>query len=127
MIYGIGTDIVSVLRLQEKIEKVEFVNLVFSANEQTYCNLKAKPAESFAARFAAKEAFLKALKSGMYATFNLSQIEVINDKNGCPYITLSEELRVISAKLIGTDNFKVHVSLSHTSEYATANVVIEIV
>jgi len=127
LIYGIGTDIVSVSRIHEKLKNEGFMDLVFSVREQNYCNSKAKPEENYAARFAAKESFLKALKNGMYATFNLSHIEILNDKLGSPNLILSDELRKISAKLIGTDNFKIHVSLSHTSEYATANVVIEIV
>ncbi len=128
MIYGIGTDIVEISRIKDKINKSPgFINLVFSSEEQKYCNSKSKPDESFAARFAAKEAFLKALKTGMYATFNLSKIEILNDNMGSPNVILSDEIKEITIKTIGAQYFNVHVSLSHTTAFATAMVVIEII
>ena len=127
MIFGIGTDLVEIARVNEKLEKnTGFVDLVYSVNEIAYCNSKTKSAESYAARFAAKEAFLKALKTGMFATITLNQIEVLNDKFGAPYFILSKEVESIVEKKTGTSNFKTHLSISHTSMFATAVVVIEI-
>ena len=127
MIFGTGTDIVEVKRISQRLENGNgFKNLVFSVEEITYCESKANPSENFAARFAAKEAFLKALGTGMYATFELSKIQIINNSNGSPSIILSEELKELVSVITGTKNFKILTSLSHTSKYATAVVLIEI-
>ena len=127
MIFGTGTDIVEVKRISQRLENGNgFKNLVFSNEEISYCESKANPSENFAARFAAKEAFLKALGTGMYATFELSQIQITNNPNGSPLINLSQQLKELVISIIGTENFKILTSLSHTSNYATAVVLIEI-
>ena len=128
MIFGIGTDLVEISRISQKLIKSEgFRDLIFSAREIEYCNSRSKPDESFAARFAAKEAFLKAMRTGMYATFNLYQIEILSEENGAPFITLSTEMMGIVTKTIGSSSIKINVSLSHTSAFASAFVVIEII
>ena len=93
MILGIGTDIVDVERIKKKISKGEdFKRMVFSEGEIKYCeNLKNK-FESYAARFAAKEAFLKAIGTGLLIDFDLKEIEVTNLSSGMPILKISENV-----------------------------------
>jgi holo-[acyl-carrier protein] synthase len=127
MILGIGTDVVEVERIAQKLtSRPGFVEMVFSEKEIAYCKKQTHTAESFAARFAAKEAFLKALGTGMEATFELSQIEVLNYENGKPYMVISDNLtKILHEKGIGK-SFVIHISLSHTKQMATAVVVLEV-
>lgn len=120
---GIGTDIVEVDRIAAKIEKGQgFRELVFSPVEIAYCEKQANKYESYAARFAAKEAFLKALGTGWAgsgAEFN--EIEIRNNEAGKPEIHLTGKARqLLSQRQIAS----VLVSLSHVKSVAMATVVI---
>lgn len=127
MIFGIGTDIVEVDRIAQKVQKGEgFVKQVFSEKEIEYCNKQANPAESYAARFAAKEAFLKALGQGLQATLELYQIEVSVQENGKPSLELADDIQFMISLATEQAPFVTHVSLSHTKTFATATVVLEI-
>lgn len=120
MIIGIGTDIVEIDRMRRAIERKHFLERVFTPNEQNYCSdRKQNAAASCAARFAGKEAFFKAVGTGIVAP--LTDVEIKNDPNGRPFI----ELRGRAKELI-EPNAKIHVSLSHAKNYATAVCVIEL-
>ena len=124
MITGIGTDIVEVDRLAGKISKDQgFRELVFTANEINYCETKPGKFQHYAARFAAKEAFLKALGTGWITGTSFTEIEITNNENGKPSITLLGN----TAQLMKQQNgdFKMSVSLSHIKTHATAIVIIE--
>ncbi len=100
-----------------------FSERVFTQTEREYCESKGVSApQSFAARFAAKEAFLKALGTGWRGKITWHDIEIINDEFGKPSFSLSGEALKLMQNL-GAN--KVHLSLSHTSEHAVANVVLE--
>jgi holo-[acyl-carrier protein] synthase len=123
MIIGVGIDMVEVSRITEKIAKGNgFREQVFSSAEIAYCEKSSNPSESYAARFAAKEAFLKATGLGLMLTYELNQIEVVNNEQGRPGIRLLRELEG-QARL--NDWNKIHLSLSHTSSAAGAVVIIE--
>jgi len=127
MIFGIGTDIVDVERIAQKVQKGEgFVKQAFSEKEIEYCNKQANPAESYAARFAAKEAFLKALGQGLQATVELFKIEVDVQESGKPFLELHEDIQFIVSLAADQANFATHVSMSHTKTVAMATVVLEI-
>lgn len=127
MIWGIGIDMVDINRIEEKVRDREgFKKLVFSEREKIHCEKKANSDESYAARFAAKEAFLKALKTGFNTTFELNQIEILNDEQDAPYMVLSDEIQKIIKKKTRYNNIKIHVSLSHTKDMASAMVLLEI-
>ena len=127
MILGIGTDLVEVSRIDQKVkDRPGFMERVFSAGEISYCQRQAHPAENFAARFAAKEAFLKALGTGMEATYDLHLIEVANHSNGQPYLRLADELHQLVLKKTDSKPFFIHLSLSHTKNMASAYIVIEV-
>ena len=122
MIKGIGTDIVDVARILQKIAQGRgFRELVFSPLEIAYCEQQVHAGESYAARFAAKEALLKALGTGWGESgLQFHEIEVRNDANGKPSLHL---LGAGAAKYAG---YILHVSLSHIAATAIATVVIEV-
>lgn len=119
MIIGIGTDIIEIDRVRRAVEKKHFRERVFTAIEQSYCDSKnINSAASYAARFAGKEAFFKALGTGIVTS--LTDVEIINYHNGQPHIILHGR----AAELID-DDVKIHLSLSHSKNYATAVCVLE--
>ena len=96
---------------------------MFTDAEREYCESKGvAAAQSYAARFAAKEAFLKALKTGWRGKITWHDIEVISDEQGAPSLEIRGEALAI-LKTRGAD--RVHLSISHTSEHAIAEVILE--
>ena len=123
MIAGVGIDMIEVERIAEKISKESgFRELVFSKAEIDYCESKKRKAEHYAARFAAKEAFFKALGTGWAENTSFNEVTIINDKHGKPEIVLSgQTLETINA--MGIKN--IFVSLSHIKKVASAVVIVE--
>jgi holo-[acyl-carrier protein] synthase len=120
-IKGIGVDVVDVKRMKAVLEKQKeyFLNKVFTDMEVTYCRTRKKPYIHFAARFAAKEAVAKAMRTGWSGAFHWRDIEVVNDQSGAPHILLS---RNVAEALIQCN---VHLSLSHSDNTVVAFVVLE--
>ncbi len=122
MIAGIGTDIVEVSRMAKAIDSEHFRQRVFTPREIAYCSGRGKQAaQSFAARFAAKEAVLKAFGTGLRGG-SLLEIEILNDELGCPQVYLQG---FWAAKAQEKNVGKVWLSLTHTKEYAAAQCVME--
>lgn len=123
MIEGIGIDIIEVERVAEKVQKNNgFREKVFSAGEIAFCEKEGRGFEGYAARFAAKEAFLKASGKGLTSGYDLCDIEIVNDALGRPEICL----RNTFAELADVSGWKrIHVSFSHIKAAACAVVVIE--
>ena len=123
MIFGIGTDLIEVERVAEKMEKkAGFKELVFSAHEIEHCETMSHKYEHYAARFAAKEAFLKALGTGWRSGTAFNEIEIYNDEEGKPEFRFYGITATTVAELILG---KIFVSLSHLKTMACAMVVIE--
>jgi holo-[acyl-carrier protein] synthase len=124
VIVSIGIDIIEVYRIRETLERTpRFTERVFTEKERVYCESKgAAAAQSYAARFAAKEACLKALRTGWRGKVTWHDVEIVSGENGVPNLEIRGEARKILEKL-GAD--KVHLSLSHTTEHAIAQVVLE--
>jgi holo-[acyl-carrier protein] synthase len=123
MIKGIGIDIIEVDRIAEKIDKEQgFRELVFSAGEISYCERMAHKHQHYAARFVAKEAFLKAMGTGWVDGTAFNEIEIAHAEEGQPSIALSGGTAAW-AKQLGAGT--ISVSLSHVKTMATAVVVIE--
>ena len=124
MIVSIGIDIVEVYRISETIQRTpRFVERVFTEKERFYCESKgAASAQSYAARFAAKEAFLKALKTGWRGKITWHDMEILNDSQGVPNLEIKGEARSLLENL-GAN--KIHLSMSHTTDHAVAQVVLE--
>ncbi len=123
MIIGTGIDMIEVERIAEKISKeAGFKELVFSKKEISYCESKTNKFEHYAARFAAKEAFLKALGTGWTSGVALNEIEILHNGNGQPQLSLLDET---AKTLSNINNNKVLVSLSHLKAIASAVVIIQ--
>ncbi len=124
MILSIGVDIIEVYRIRETIERTpRFVDRVYTPAERAYCDQKgAAAAQSYAARFAAKEAFLKALKTGWSGKITWHDIEIVSDENRVPSLKISNEAKRLVDAMGATD---IHLSISHTTEHAVAQVILE--
>ena len=124
MIVSIGIDIIEVYRITETLARTpRFVERVFTERERKYCDAKgAASAQSYAARFAAKEAFLKALKTGWRGKITWHDMEILNDEQGVPSLKISGAAEEILNNLGAT---KIHLSMSHTTDHATAQVILE--
>ena len=123
-ILGIGVDIVEISRIAELRQRHgdKFQGLLFLPEEAAYCLNRAKPDECFAARFAAKEAVMKALGTGWAEGVAFTGIEVLRRADGRPEIRLHGSTATRAAELgVG----KIHLSLSHSMLSAIAQVVIE--
>ncbi len=120
MIQSIGVDIVDIARMQQRIDANSgFRELVFSTAEIVYCESKANKYQSYAARFAAKEAFLKALGIGIDFSIDLNQIEIANNEAGKPYFVYTKQVEALLLAHIGFVP-EAQVSLSHSREQAIA-------
>jgi holo-[acyl-carrier protein] synthase len=122
MIYGVGIDLVKIERMKEVVEKwgQRFLDRVFTKEEISYCYDKKDPYLSLAARFAAKEALVKAI--GAAGPVSLTDIEVVNIDTGKPFIKINGKLKdFFKEKSIK----RAHLSLSHEHEYGVACVILE--
>jgi holo-[acyl-carrier protein] synthase len=121
MILGIGTDIVLVARIEEALEKYgeRFLRRIYTEGERTYCEAQKHKFQHYAARFAAKEAFSKAIGTGLTGDMTWTSVEVVKRRSGEPFLRVQGKI----AEKYGS--CKLHVSLSHTSESALAMVAIE--
>ncbi len=113
MIIGTGVDIIEIVRLKSAIERWgdAFLQRVFTDKEVSYAKNRRFPYEHLAARFAAKEAVLKALSSYRY---DYKDIEISNNGDGKPVCNLKDS----------KDKFRILLSISHTKNYAVANAII---
>jgi holo-[acyl-carrier protein] synthase len=124
MIIGSGIDMVEIRRIQHSIDRYgrRFLDRVFTGDEQAYCLRKRNSAESFAARFAAKEAGAKALGTGISYGVSWLEIEVVREPSGRPTLRLHGRAAQIAARL---GFARAALSVTHTAELAAASVVIE--
>ncbi len=123
MILGTGIDIIEVDRIALRVGKDNgFKELVFSKAEMSYCDAKTHPFQHYAARFAAKEAFLKAVGRGWDSGLQWNEIEIINETNGKPALRITG----VTEKTLEPMGIRIiHVSLSHLKSMATAIVILE--
>jgi holo-[acyl-carrier protein] synthase len=124
MVLGLGTDLIETGRVQQSIERFgdRFLERIFSPGEIAYCKRKKNAAESFAARFAAKEAGAKALGTGISRGVTWKEFEVKREASGKPSLHLSGR----AAELAGAMGVKrIQLSLTHSRELAIAVVVVE--
>ena len=123
-IYGIGTDIVNISRIKAMLKKNKnFKNRIFSSMEIKHCEAKSNKIASYAKRFAAKEAFSKALGVGISKGISFSEISISNNRNGKPFIELLGKTKAVVNNIIKKRN-KIYLSLSDEKKYALAVVVI---
>jgi holo-[acyl-carrier protein] synthase len=125
-IYGIGTDIVNINRISKSLKNKKFIQRVFNTDEIKKCNNHVSKANCFSKRFAAKEAFAKALGTGISNGINFNEIIVHNIKSGKPYIKLLGETKKIVNKIIKKGKYNVFLSLSDDKPFALATVIISL-
>jgi holo-[acyl-carrier protein] synthase len=119
MLAGIGVDIVDIARIEAAINRHgrQFINRVFTKAEIKYCSSRHRPAQNYAARFAAKEAVFKILRTGLSGGIRWTDVEIINDPAGCPSARLRRAARDTAQRLHIT---KIHLSISHTHSLSIA-------
>ena len=124
MIVSIGIDIIEVARIREVLERTpRFVERVFTAAERSYCESRgAARAQHYAARFAAKEAALKAFQTGWRGGISWQDVEIGLLDSGAPLLIFHGQVKEL---FISTGATAAHLSLSHTTEHAIAQVVLE--
>ena len=125
-IYGIGTDIVNIKRIEKSLKKNEnnFKKRIFSKKEIIYCERKKNPTSFYAKRFAAKEALSKALGTGIRKGINFKDIEILNDNLGKPSISLKGNTANFLKKKIKSKKYSIHLSLTDDLPWAQATVII---
>jgi len=125
-IFGIGTDIVNIKRMEKVLKKkgTVFKNRIFSNNEINYCEKKKNSTSYYAKRYAAKEAFSKALGTGIRKKINFIDIEVFNDKYGKPSISLKGSTASFLKKKVKKKKYFIYLSLSDDAPWAQATVLI---
>jgi holo-[acyl-carrier protein] synthase len=124
MIIGTGVDIVEIDRIKHLLDRFgnRFRKRTFSDVENQYCSTQAIPEQHYAARFAAKEAFVKAIGTGFTQKISWKNIGVVNESNGKPTLVVTGPALEIMNKLGATASY---ISLSHSKSHAVAVVVLE--
>ena len=125
-IFGIGTDIVNIKRIDNSLKKygLHFKNKIFSKKEILYCEKRKNSTSFYAKRFAAKEAFSKALGTGIKKGIYFKNIEITNDDLGKPSIKLNGATAAFLKKKLKKKKYYVHLSLSDDRPWAQATVII---
>lgn len=130
MILGTGTDICDIRRIGQSIDKfgARFLNKTFTAEEQAYCESKARPSMSYAKRFAAKEAVAKAIAGPNTGSLSWLSVAITNDPSGRPVVTLFADALERANTICPADHSPIiHLSLSDDYPYATAFAIAEAV
>ena len=122
-LFGIGTDIVSVDRIKNSLKNKKFINRIFNKKEILKCKKITNSINCYAKRFAAKEAFSKALGTGISSGVNFNEIVILNKKSGKPYINVIGQTKKILNKKFKKKT-KISLSLSDEKKYAVAFVTI---
>ncbi len=125
-IYGIGTDIVNIDRIKNSLKNKDFINRIFNKREILKCKKINNSINCYAKRFAAKEAFSKALGTGISNGVNFNEIIILNKKSGKPYISIIGQTKKIVNKKFKKRKSKISLSLSDEKKYAVAFVTISI-
>ena len=124
-IFGIGTDIVKTSRLKKILSKKLIINRIFHNKEIQRCKKTHKSHNCFAKRFAAKEAFSKALGTGFKEGLNFKKIEILNDKMGKPYYYNSNNIKRIIYNRFKLKSYDLFLSISDETDYSVAFTIIQ--
>ena len=121
MIVGIGNDIIEIERIEKAISKEGFKNKVYTQKELENIEKRGDRVETYAGIFSAKEAISKAIGTGV-REFSLTDLEILNDDLGKPYVVVSEKLdKIIKSK---KEDYQIEISISHSKKYAIAMAII---
>ena len=125
-LFGVGTDIIQVNRLKKSLNKKPFLSRIYSKEEILKCKRSKVNSNCFAKRFAAKEAFSKALGTGISKGISFNEIIVLNEKSGKPYIKLINKTKKIVERKLKKKIYKISLSIADEKDYAVAFVTISI-
>ena len=125
-LFGIGTDIIKVNRIKKSLNKKHFLKRIFNKKEISKCKKTKYMYNCFAKRFAAKEAFSKALGTGVSKGISFNEITVLNERNGKPFIKLTDKTKKIVDKKLKNKKYKISLSLTDEDDYAVAFVTISL-
>ena len=121
MIIGIGNDIIEIERVEKAISKEGFIAKVYTQREIENIVKRGNRTETYAGIFSAKEAISKAIGTGV-REFALTDLEILNDDLGKPYVIVSDKLnKIIKRK---KENYQIEIAISHSKKYATAMAII---
>ena len=121
MIVGIGNDIIEIERIEKAISRESFKNKVYTQRELKNIEKRGNRTETYAGIFSAKEAISKAIGTGV-REFSLTDLEILNDDLGKPYVVVSEKLdKILKNK---KESYQIEISISHSKKYATAMAII---
>lgn len=121
MIVGIGNDIIEIERIEKAISKEGFKYKIYTQRELENIKKRGNRAETYAGVFSAKEAISKAIGTGV-REFSLTDLEILNDDLGKPYVVVSEKLdKIIKSK---KEDYQIEISISHSKKYAIAMAII---
>ena len=125
-VLGTGIDIVENYRLKKLLlkKKSNFKNKIFTNNEIAYCEKKSNITNCYSKRFAAKEAFVKALGIGFRKNINFKDIEVVNNAYGKPYISINKKIANKIKTIFKVKKFNILLSISDEKKYSIASVII---
>ena len=121
MIVGIGNDIIEIERIEKAISKEGFKNKIYSQRELENIEKRGNRTETYAGIFSAKEAISKAIGTGVRG-FSLTDLEILNDDLGKPYVVVSEKLNKILRNK--KEDYQIEISISHSKKYAIAMAII---
>ena len=124
-ILGIGVDIIENKRIQNSIKNPKFKDRIYSSKELKFSSLSKNKVDYFSKRFAAKEAFAKAIGTGFRSNLNFKDIEVMNDKLGKPYYVKTKKITKIIKKKFNVRDFNCFLSISDEKKYSTAFTIIQ--
>ena len=124
-IYGIGSDIISNIRIKKSLKNKKFLKRIFSMQEIKKGSKLKNKFMYFSKRFAAKEAFVKALGTGFRDNINFNSISILNDKKGKPYIKFEKSLNKKIKLLTKKKKLNVFLSLADEKDYSLAFVIIQ--
>ena len=125
-ILGNGVDIIENRRIKKAIKNKKFIDKIFTNKEKKFAKQKnANKTNYFAKRFVAKEAFLKAIGTGLSNGFSFKDITVLNDKKGKPYIESKKKIDLFIKKKFKVKNYKIYLSISDEMKYSIAYVILQ--
>ena len=124
-ILGIGVDVIENKRIRSLVKTKTFVNRIFGINEVKISNKISNKTNYFAKRFAAKEAFAKALGTGFRSKLNFKDIEILNDKIGKPYYLKTKKLDWIINKKFKQKKYNLFLSISDENDYSIAFTILQ--
>jgi holo-[acyl-carrier protein] synthase len=124
-IVGIGVDIIENKRIKNSLKNLKFKKRIYSTKELAQSSLSKNKVGFFSKRFAAKEAFAKALGTGFRDNLNFKDIEIMNDKKGKPYYLKSKKISKIIHKNFNINKYNCFLSISDEKDYSTAFTIIQ--